>query len=81
MRVKRPVFTPPRQFFFEYPNIKYADFVVFQSQDPTPCATKQKDYLHPSLVFATININRTQNIPRNPEGKKQNHRPLKLGQP
>lgn len=62
--------------FVEYPKYQMRQLCrFFNPRIPSPMRDKaKKDYLHPSLVFATIIVikkKRTQNIPRNPEGKKQ----------
>lgn len=76
-RVKRLRLTyTTASILFEYPNIKCADFVVFQSQDPIPPMrdeAKKELPATPSLVFATIIIIRKENpkaFRRNPAGQK-----------
>lgn len=58
VRLKRLLSRSPRQFCSntQISNAPTLSFIIPGS--PPPCATKQKDYLHPSLVFATIKIKR-----------------------
>lgn len=72
----------PRQFF-NTQNIKYADFVVFQSQGSHPMRKKkQKNYLHPSLVFATIKSKSKEHPSQARKVETKNdRRPFCVGQP
>ena len=72
MRVESDFLIRHRVNFIRIPKYQIRRLCRFQSQDPHPHARRsKKNYLHPSLVFATIKImNSPKTSLANPKGSK-----------